>query len=82
MSKPVIIFGSDEELKSKFAEAVQIIEKENEFLDKWMMHYGALNRNNLERWRVRAKQFLKSLNRRPDDNNDVENEGDVAHPNQ
>jgi hypothetical protein len=59
MAKTII--HSDEDAVVKLAEAYQIISKLSKYHKIWKEHFGAQNRNNLDRWYAKAEEYLASI---------------------
>jgi hypothetical protein len=59
MAKTII--HSDGPIEHKLAEAIQIITKLSKYHKIWKEHFGAQNRNNLERWYAKAEEYLASI---------------------
>lgn len=57
--KKEFVFETEDDLKKAFLEAVEIIQRENYYLDLWKRHFGSFYLNNLKAWRTKAKLFLE-----------------------
>lgn len=57
----ITIISSTVSCEQKLAEAIQIIAKLRKHKKIWDEHYGAQNKNNLQRWEQKADAFLESI---------------------